>query len=79
MHILIEEKRYSHGLKCCALKRQGVDLLGGRALRKVLHPFMAKELKNIFNLQEALLYGLVPIRFGADNPAEILSSILKKK
>lgn len=67
VHLLIEKKRNWQfiltGSSARKLKRQGVDLLGGRALRKVLHPFMACELKDTFNLEDALQYGLLPLRF----------------
>ena len=65
--MLIEKKRMWKfiltGSSARKLKRQGVDLLGGRALKKVLHPFMACELKEQFNLDDALMYGLLPLRF----------------
>ena len=58
VHMLIEKKRkwkfILTGSSARKLKRQGVDLLGGRALKKVLHPFMACELKEQFNLDDAL-------------------------
>jgi hypothetical protein len=38
-------------------------LLGGRALKKILHPFMAAELGKQFNFEEALTHGMLPIRF----------------
>ncbi len=67
VHLLIEKKKgwkfILTGSSPRKLKRQGVDLLGGRALRKVMHPFMACELKKAFDLEEALLYGLLPLRF----------------
>ncbi|MBV8201204.1 MAG: AAA family ATPase, partial [Acidobacteria bacterium] len=43
------------------LRREGVDLLGGRALLRSLHPFMAAELGDRFNLGSALAEGLVPL------------------
>jgi len=68
VHMLIEKKRrwkfILTGSSARKLKRQGVDLLGGRALKKVLHPFMAFELKEEFILEDALRYGLLPLRFG---------------
>jgi predicted AAA+ superfamily ATPase len=67
VHLLIEKKRgwkfILTGSSARKLRRQGVDLLGGRALRKVLHPFMACELKEQFNIADALAYGLLPLRF----------------
>ena len=40
---------------------KGVNLLGGRAGRKFLHPFVPEELGDDFNLDQALSYGLLPI------------------
>src|SRR5262249_54950856 len=48
VHILIEERKdwlfVLTGSSTRKLKKAGVDLLGGRALKKMLHPFMAQEL-----------------------------------
>ncbi len=43
------------------LKRTGVDLLAGRAALTTMHPFMAAELGDDFNLDVALNIGLVPV------------------
>jgi uncharacterized protein len=78
VHRLIEAKlgfRFTlTGSSARKLKRTGVDLLGGRALLMTMHPFMASELGKIFRLEEALLYGLLPIVWGARNRAEVLRS-----
>lgn len=58
------------------LKRIGVDLLGGRALKKVLHPFMAVEIKERFQLDDALKYGLLPLRFAHPNPQEMMDAYI---
>jgi uncharacterized protein len=80
IHILIEEKRgwkfILTGSSARKLKREGVDLLGGRALKKMLHPFMAVEIKDRFQLEDALLYGLLPLRFDATNPQEVLEAYI---
>ncbi len=80
VHLLIEKKRHWKfiltGSSSRKLKREGVDLLGGRALNKVLHPFMAAELKELFSLEDALLYGLLPLRFGQKNPSEFLQGYI---
>lgn len=80
VHKLIEKKRQWKfiltGSSARKLKRQGVDLLGGRALRKVLHPFMACELKEKFNLDASLRYGLLPLRFGFEDPAATLQAYI---
>jgi predicted AAA+ superfamily ATPase len=43
------------------LKRQGVDLLAGRALLNHLHPLTAHELGSSFDITRALTNGLVPL------------------
>lgn len=43
------------------LKKSGVDLLGGRALERHMHPFMACELGDDFSLGQAVETGLVPV------------------
>ncbi len=40
----------------------------------MLHPFMACELGQEFKFQEALDYGLLPLRFGRQDPQDILST-----
>ena len=54
------------------LRRGGVDLLGGRAVQRTLHPFMAAELP-AFDLGNALRVGLVPLVVVAPDPAEVLA------
>ena len=65
VHGLMEdypEKRFIlTGSSARKLKREGVDLLGARALERHLHPFMAAELGAAFSLEEALKTGLVPV------------------
>lgn len=80
VHILIEEKRgwqfIMTGSSARKLKRAGVDLLAGRALNKTLHPFMAVELGEQFNLNEALISGLLPLRFEEEFPQETLNTYI---
>ena len=54
------------------LRRGGVDLLGGRAVQRTLHPFMAAELP-AFDLPAALRFGLVPLVVGASDPEDVLA------
>ena len=54
------------------LRRGGVDLLGGRAVQRTLHPFMAAELP-AFDLGNAVRVGLVPLVVVASDPAEVLA------
>ncbi|MBS0634715.1 MAG: ATP-binding protein [Verrucomicrobia bacterium] len=80
VHLLIEEKRrwkfILTGSSARKLKQEGVDLLGGRALRKVLHPFMAIEIADRFTLDDALAFGLLPLRFSVEKPLETLESYI---
>lgn len=75
-HLLIEEKRDVQfiftGSSARKLRRAGVNLLGGRAAQKALHPFMAAELGPGFQLDEALRLGMLPVVLAAKDPAEIL-------
>lgn len=78
IHLLIEEKQgYTFiltGSSARKLKRTGVDLLGGRALLKTMHPFMASELGVRFRLEVALRQGLIPLVNSAQNPDDVLRS-----
>jgi len=79
VHQLIERCRPRRrfvltGSSARKLKRTGVDLLGGRALRRSLHPFMAAELGSKFDLRRALIEGLVPGIWAADSPARTLQA-----
>ena len=55
------------------LRRGGVDLLGGRALYRTMHPFMAAELPD-FDLDRALDIGMLPLVATADDPREMLEA-----
>ncbi|HUH12300.1 MAG TPA: AAA family ATPase, partial [Longimicrobiales bacterium] len=57
------------------LRRGGVDLLGGRALLRTLHPFMAAEWPR-FELGDALRLGLVPLVVDAPDPADVLRAYI---
>ena len=79
VHGLIEDKRSRAQFvltrsSARKLKRAGVDLMAGRAVRKNLHPYMAAELGNAFRLRSALYIGLVPLVVGAASPHETLAS-----
>lgn len=75
-HLMIEEKRGLQfvftGSSARKLRRGGVNLLGGRAAQKSLHPFMAAELGSRFCMEKALRLGMLPVVHGAADPAEIL-------
>jgi uncharacterized protein len=78
VHLLIERKTGQQfiltGSSARKLRRQGVNLLGGRAAEKYLHPYMACELGSRFDLRTALDQGLLPVVWGAAEPQEILKA-----
>lgn len=67
VHALIEEDKSKQfiltGSSARKIKQSGVDLLGGRALKLTMHPFMAVELGSYFDLEAALNTGLLPIHY----------------
>lgn len=56
------------------LRREGVDLLAGRAVLRALHPFMAAELGDRFDLGPALTRGLVPLVWSSGDPVDVLKT-----
>ena len=52
------------------LRRQGVNLLAGRAILKTMHPFLAAELGDAFNLETALTLGMLPLVLDSNEPKE---------
>ena len=78
VHSLIESRKKRQfiltGSSARKLKRSGVDLMAGRALLRTLHPYMAAELGNRFDLRKAIKIGLVPLVVEAPRPADLLAS-----
>jgi uncharacterized protein len=75
VHMLIEEDGIRFlitGSSARKLRRGGVNLLGGRALVRQLHPLSASELGESFDLGRALNYGLLPSIYLSDSPDEDL-------
>ncbi|MDE3046593.1 MAG: ATP-binding protein [Verrucomicrobiota bacterium] len=76
VHLLIEEKKgYQFiltGSSSRKLKKEGVNLLGGRALLRYMPPFFAKELGTSFNLDRNLNLGMLPIVLDSPTPTEVL-------
>ncbi len=72
---LIEERQVRFvltGSSARKLRRGGVNLLGGRAPSRTLHPFVYRELGREFVLAKALDRGLVPSIYFSDSPREDL-------
>ncbi len=70
VHRLIEERGLRFlltGSSARKLRHGGVNLLGGRARTRRLHPFVFPELGEHFDLQRALRAGLLPGIYFSDN------------
>jgi predicted AAA+ superfamily ATPase len=61
------------GSSARSLRRAGVNLLGGRAGRRIMPPFLAAELGTAFALPVAQRLGLLPVVWTADEPAQALA------
>jgi len=75
VHRFIEEKRLRFillGSSARKLRSAGVNLLGGRALRKMMYPLVPEELGNDFSLETALQSGTLPITQVSESPKETL-------
>jgi predicted AAA+ superfamily ATPase len=72
VHQMIERDRALRfvltGSSARKLRQAGVDLLGGRAVRASMHPFMACEMGDHFDLDESLRRGMVPLIRMAEDP-----------
>lgn len=65
------------GSSARALRRAGVNLLGGRAVHRTLHPFLASELGSEFRLGSALEHGLIPLIVDSADPRSTLASYVE--
>jgi uncharacterized protein len=78
VHDLIERRAGPQfvltGSSARKLRREGVDLLAGRAVLRSLHPFMAAELAGRFDLGSALSHGLVPLVWSSPEPEDVLEA-----
>ena len=77
IHRFIEERDLRFvlcGSSARKLKRSDINLLGGRALRRFMHPFLPEELDKKFSINETLNWGLLPIIWAADNRQETLAA-----
>jgi predicted AAA+ superfamily ATPase len=77
VHRLIEERGIRFlltGSSARKLRRGGVNLLGGRARTRHLHPLTYRELKGGFDLDRAIGAGLLPSIYFSDNPGADLKA-----
>lgn len=80
VHLLIEETDIRFlltGSSARRLKEQGVNLLGGRAGKMNLHPFVWPEIREFKpTLDRILKYGLLPSVFLSDTPDDVLDAYI---
>lgn len=80
VHHIIENKPHHHfiltGSSPRKLKRTGADLLGGRAVKRCLHPFIASELGEEFELETAINYGMLPLVHASSAPQDTLHAYI---
>ena len=77
IHLMIEEygvKFLLTGSSARKLRKGGVNLLGGRALTKHMHPFSYSELKEKFDLTHVINNGLLPPVYFSDISDEELKA-----
>jgi predicted AAA+ superfamily ATPase len=77
VHRLIEERGVRFlltGSSARKLRRGGVNLLGGRARTRYLHPLTYRELGDHFDLKRVVRNGLLPAIYFSDDPHEDLKA-----
>ena len=79
VHWLIENHRLNFALcgsSARKVRRDGANLLGGRAFRYVLHGLTARELGDEFDLDRLLNHGYLPRTYESDEPSRVLDSYI---
>jgi predicted AAA+ superfamily ATPase len=77
VHRLIEHNQYRFiltGSSARKLKREGVNLLAGRAIHYTMYPLIIQELQDAFNLEHALTLGMLPATYTYGDPAGYLAT-----
>lgn len=77
VHRFIESRKLKFALcgsSARKLRQAGVNLLGGRALNRSMYPYMPDELGEVFNLDQALLYGTLPMVWESEDKEEKLEA-----
>lgn len=80
VHDLIESRRHAFiltGSSARKLRRDGVNLLAGRALTYHMHPLTVAEQGDAFHLEDSLRYGHLPARFSEPDPAKYLQDYVQ--
>lgn len=79
VHRFIESRQLKFALcgsSARRLRQAGVNLLAGRALSRTLYPFQPDELPEPFDLEDALLYGTLPVAWKSPAREEKLEAYI---
>ena len=77
VHRLIEHSEYRFiltGSSARKLRREGVNLLAGRAIHYTMHPLVIQELGDAFQLEHALTLGMLPATYTYGDPIGYLAT-----
>ncbi len=80
VHQKIEAKRLRFALSGSSarkMRRAGVNLLAGRAVRRTFHPFVPEELGSAFRIDRALEIGTLPLVWNGEDPAATLQAYVQ--
>jgi uncharacterized protein len=80
VHQKIETRRQRFALSGSSarrLRRSGVNLLAGRAVRRALHPFVPEELGAAFSLAHTLEWGALPIVWASEDRRDVLDAYVR--
>lgn len=80
VHSAIEEYKLRFALlgsSARKLRRAGVNLLGGRAYSRYLHPLLPSELGDVFDLAEHLRFGTLPLVLASQSRPERLETYVQ--
>jgi predicted AAA+ superfamily ATPase len=58
------------------LRAADVNLLGGRAIRKNIYPFLLAEITDSYSFEQALQYGMLPLVLQSDHKPETLDAYI---
>lgn len=80
VHRFIEERNVRFvllGSSAKKLKQSGTNLLAGRAVRRIMLPFLPAELGDDFDLHEVLRFGSLPIIWQSESKADSLEAYVQ--
>lgn len=80
VHRHMEERRMRFilcGSSARKLKREGTNLLAGRAARRRMYPFLPEELGEHFSLDETLAWGTIPVIWSAVDKRDALEAYVE--